>query len=587
MLAAEGRDLCAALVPDRDAARAADRTNTEKYVYAREVGVHADVLRHGVADETAVPDVERPALGGLLSCAVCSGSPACARRLGGYEIDQIMYVQHVAAGEHARDGGLHVFVYDRAVRARVHLNIRAAAQLVFRDQTDRQQDRIAVEGHFGAWDRTAVRADLGNDDALHAVPALNVRNGVGEIKRNVKVIEALHDVSRQTAGIRHDLDAGEHLRALERHAARHDETDVARAENDDAPADHVALNIKVALCSAGGENTCRTGARDGDRAAGALAAAHREDDGLCLKGDGVEHINLDIYEGEIVTFLGPSGCGKTTILRTIGGFLDVTSGDITIDGQSIIGLPPEKRPTAMVFQSYNLWPHMTIYENLAFGLKLRKVPKAEIDADIKKMLALVSMSGCEKKYPNQMSGGQQQRIAIARSLLLKPSLLLLDEPFSALDAKIRQQMREELKKIQSDLGITVVFVTHDQEEAMSLSHRIVVMNKGKFEQIGTPTEIYDRPATRHVASFIGEMNFIDKGDKTIAVRPEDVTVSLDGSGDFTGTVRTIMVLGHYVVVNVQHGENVIKCFVDRDISEKLSVGQSVGMHIGKHTVFDK
>lgn len=274
-----------------------------------------------------------------------------------------------------------------------------------------------------------------------------------------------------------------------------------------------------------------------------------------------------------------TGCG--------GGDSKAEGGDITIDGQSIIGLPPEKRPTAMVFQSYNLWPHMTIYENLAFGLKLRKVPKAEIDADIKKMLALVSMSGCEKKYPNQMSGGQQQRIAIARSLLLKPSLLLLDEPFSALDAKIRQQMREELKKIQSDLGITVVFVTHDQEEAMSLSHRIVVMNKGKFEQIGTPTEIYDRPATRHVASFIGEMNFIDKGDKTIAVRPEDVTVSIDGSGDFTGTVRTIMVLGHYVVVNVQHGENVIKCFVDRDISEKLSVGQSVGMHIGKHTVFDK
>ena len=215
------------------------------------------------------------------------------------------------------------------------------------------------------------------------------------------------------------------------------------------------------------------------------------------------------------------------------------------------------------------------------------MPKAEIDADIKKMLALVSMSGCEKKYPNQMSGGQQQRIAIARSLLLKPSLLLLDEPFSALDAKIRQQMREELKKIQSDLGITVVFVTHDQEEAMSLSHRIVVMNKGKFEQIGTPAEIYDKPATRHVASFIGEMNFIDKDDKSIAVRPEDVTVSIDGTGDFTGTVRTIMVLGHYVVVNVQRGDNVIKCFVDRDISEKLSVGQTVGMHIGKHTVFDK
>ena len=139
-------------------------------------------------------------------------------------------------------------------------------------------------------------------------------------------------------------------------------------------------------------------------------------------GDGVEHIDLEIYEGEIVTFLGPSGCGKTTILRTIGGFLDVTSGDILVDGQSIVGLPPEKRPTAMVFQSYNLWPHMTIYENLAFGLQLRKVPKATIDKDIKDILALVSMSGTEKRYPSQLSGGQQQRIAIARSLLLKPSL---------------------------------------------------------------------------------------------------------------------------------------------------------------------
>src|SRR5699024_11134748 len=271
-------------------------------------------------------------------------------------------------------------------------------------------------------------------------------------------------------------------------------------------------------------------------------------------GDGVEHINLKVYEGEIVTFLGPSGCGKSTILRTIGGFMDVTSGDILIDDKSIVGLRPENRPTAMVFQSYNLWPHMTIYENLAFGLKLRKIPKKTIDADIKKMLALVSMSGCEKKYPGQLSGGQQQRIAIARSLLLKPSLLLLDEPFSALDAKIRQQMREELKKIQHDLGITVIFVTHDQEEAMSLSHRIVVMNKGKFEQIGTPSEIYDHPATRHVASFIGEMNFLNSSDgKTIAVRPEDISVTEGSDGNYTGIVRTIMLLGHYVVITVQHG----------------------------------
>lgn len=302
-------------------------------------------------------------------------------------------------------------------------------------------------------------------------------------------------------------------------------------------------------------------------------------------GDGVEHINLDIYEGEIVTFLGPSGCGKTTILRTIGGFLDVTSGDITVDGQSIIHLPPEKRPTAMVFQSYNLWPHMTIYENLAFGLKLRKIPKAEIDADVKKYLDLVSMPGCEKKYPGQLSGGQQQRIAIARSLLLKPSLLLLDEPFSALDAKIRQQMREELKKIQQDLGITVIFVTHDQEEAMSLSHRIVVMNKGKFEQTGTPAEIYDQPATLHVASFIGEMNFLKKDGKTIAVRPEDLTVTEGPGGQFDATVRTIMLLGHYVVMTAQHGDDVVKCYINRDLSERLREGDQVSLTVGKHTVF--
>lgn len=302
-------------------------------------------------------------------------------------------------------------------------------------------------------------------------------------------------------------------------------------------------------------------------------------------GDGVEHINLDIYEGEIVTFLGPSGCGKTTILRTIGGFLDVTSGDITVDGQSIVNLPPEKRPTAMVFQSYNLWPHMTIYENLAFGLKLRKVPKAEIDTDVKKYLDLVSMPGCEKKYPGQLSGGQQQRIAIARSLLLKPSLLLLDEPFSALDAKIRQQMREELKKIQQDLGITVIFVTHDQEEAMSLSHRIVVMNKGKFEQTGTPAEIYDKPATLHVASFIGEMNFLKKDGKTIAVRPEDLTVTEGAGGQFDATVRTIMLLGHYVVMSAQHGDDIIKCYINRDLSERLKEGDQVSLTVGKHTVF--
>ena len=303
-------------------------------------------------------------------------------------------------------------------------------------------------------------------------------------------------------------------------------------------------------------------------------------------GDGVENINLKIYEGEIVTFLGPSGCGKSTILRTIGGFMDVTSGDILIDGNSIVGLSPENRPTAMVFQSYNLWPHMTIYENLAFGMKLRKIPKKTIDEDIENMLALVSMSGCEKKYPSQLSGGQQQRIAIARSLLLKPSLLLLDEPFSALDAKIRQQMREELKRIQSELGITVIFVTHDQEEAMAISHRIVVMNKGKFDQIGTPDEIYDKPATLHVASFIGEMNFIDQGNTTIAVRPEDLLLTKE-EGDMEGTVETVMLMGHYVLMTAKVGDSIVKCFVNREQGDHLREGMKVNLKIGKHTQFKK
>lgn len=303
-------------------------------------------------------------------------------------------------------------------------------------------------------------------------------------------------------------------------------------------------------------------------------------------GDGVENINLEIYEGEIVTFLGPSGCGKSTILRTIGGFMDVTSGDILIDGNSIVGLSPENRPTAMVFQSYNLWPHMTIYENLAFGMKLRKIPKKTIDEDIKNMLALVSMSGCEKKYPSQLSGGQQQRIAIARSLLLKPSLLLLDEPFSALDAKIRQQMREELKRIQSELGITVIFVTHDQEEAMAISHRIVVMNKGKFDQIGTPDEIYDKPATLHVASFIGEMNFIDQGNTTIAVRPEDLLLTKE-EGDMEGIVETVMLMGHYVLMTAKVGNSIVKCFVNREQGDHLREGMKVNLKIGKHTQFKK
>jgi putative spermidine/putrescine transport system ATP-binding protein len=198
------------------------------------------------------------------------------------------------------------------------------------------------------------------------------------------------------------------------------------------------------------------------------------------------------------------------------------------------------------------------------------------------MLELLKMSGSQVRYPDNLSGGEQQRIAIARCLLIQPELLLLDEPFSALDAKIRMQMREELKKIQTELGITVVFVTHDQEEAMTISHRIVVMNKGKFEQVGTPMEIYDKPATRYVASFIGDMNFLNRDNKTIAVRPEDVKI-LRGfnAGSVNGTIRTIMLLGHYAVVNIQRGEDVLKSFIPRADLLDFKTGDKVHLEFGK------
>ena len=310
---------------------------------------------------------------------------------------------------------------------------------------------------------------------------------------------------------------------------------------------------------------------------------------LYKNGDGVKNIYLQVKEGELLTLLGPSGCGKTTILRTIGGFIEVTSGDITIDGKSIVNLAPEKRPTSMVFQSYNLWPHMTVQQNLEYGLKLRKVPAAERAKRVEEGLALVKMSGFESKYPGQMSGGQQQRIAIARSLLLEPSVLLLDEPFSALDAKIRMQMREELRKIQTDLNITVVFVTHDQEEAMMISDRIVVMSKGHIEQDGSPTEIYNNPATRFVAGFIGEMNFLDNGDGTeTGVRPENVTITADLDADgVKGTVRTIMMLGHYQEITCDTAYGLVKANVSSEQAATFTHGQTVTLQFSKTYTFQK
>ena len=307
---------------------------------------------------------------------------------------------------------------------------------------------------------------------------------------------------------------------------------------------------------------------------------------LYRNGEGVRGIDLEVTEKELVTLLGPSGCGKTTILRVVGGFLTADEGKVILNGQDITQLLPEKRPTAMVFQSYNLWPHMNVFENLAFGLKLRRIPHKTIEEEVTQILALFSLEGNEKKYPSQLSGGQQQRVATARALILKPQILLMDEPFSALDAKIRVQMREELKKIQMELGITVLFVTHDQEEAMSISDRIVVMSRGKFEQTDTPAEVYDHPKNRFVAEFMGDMNFLKDGSGGfIAVRPENLTLEAPERGYLEGRISTIMVLGHFLEINIITSHGPVKAFMPREFGGGHKVGDKVGIVIGRHQLF--
>ena len=215
---------------------------------------------------------------------------------------------------------------------------------------------------------------------------------------------------------------------------------------------------------------------------------------------------------------------------------------------------------------------MTVYENMAFGLKLRKTPKKDIDRMIKKMLEMVKMSGVEKKYPSQLSGGQQQRVAIARALVLKPSLLLLDEPFSALDAKIRQQMREELKRIQIEAGLTIIFVTHDQEEALAISDRIAVMNQGCIEQLDTPDQVYDHPSSRFVAGFIGEMNFVKEGSKEFAIRPEDILIEHGQEA----VVQNVMPLGHYTQLLIENEkQQTIKAYIPKGVSADYQIGDRV------------
>ncbi|MQT11169.1 ABC transporter ATP-binding protein [Segnochrobactrum spirostomi] len=274
---------------------------------------------------------------------------------------------------------------------------------------------------------------------------------------------------------------------------------------------------------------------------------------------GVQHFDLAATRGEFVSFLGPSGCGKTTTLRMVAGFETPTSGSIRIDGRDVTHLRPNQRNVGMVFQSYALFPNMTVAQNVAFGLKVAKRPAAEIAQRVDEMLKIVKLPHLADRYPYQLSGGQQQRVALARALAMKPQILLLDEPLSALDAKIRVSLREEIRSLQRSLGITTIYVTHDQEEALSMSDRIVIMNEGRIEQIGTPFEIYNFPRTHFVASFVGTLNMM-KGE---VVDPQNGKLVVDGQEVFTtqgldgavaGDTRTVVLRPEAVTLNGAHSE---------------------------------
>ena len=298
---------------------------------------------------------------------------------------------------------------------------------------------------------------------------------------------------------------------------------------------------------------------------------------VCKSFDGelvLDHINLDIYDNEFLTLLGPSGCGKTTTLRLIGGFETADEGDIVFMGETINHVPPHKRNVNTVFQRYALFPHLNVFENVAFPLREQHVPKAEITSRVEEMLKLVALSGFEKRSVTSLSGGQQQRVAIARALISHPKVLLLDEPLAALDLKLRKDMQKELKTIQKATGITFVFVTHDQEEALSMSDTVVVMSNGRIQQIGTPIDIYNEPKNAFVADFIGESNILDgvmladrkvrfsghtftcvdsgfevKEPVDVVIRPEDVDIVPEERGMLRGTVTSVTFLGvHYEII---------------------------------------
>ena len=324
---------------------------------------------------------------------------------------------------------------------------------------------------------------------------------------------------------------------------------------------------------------------------------------IFVRFDGVvilNHINLDIHEKEFVTILGPSGCGKTTTLRIIGGFVDPESGDVIFDGKRINGMPPHKRNVNTVFQKYSLFPHLNVYDNVAFGLKLKKLPKDEIKQKVKKMLAVVDLKGYEKRPVQKLSGGQQQRVAIARALVCDPEIILLDEPLGALDLQLRKDMQLELKEIQKNTQKTFIYVTHDQEEALTMSDRVVVMNNGVIEQIGTPEDIYNEPVNAFVADFIGEANIlngimiddcririlgkelecVDKGfgkntPVDVVIRPEDIIITAPEEGQLTGVVEKVTFKGVHYEMSIRCG----KCEILVHSTKSTDIGTTVGMSV--------
>ncbi|MBE6598481.1 MAG: ABC transporter ATP-binding protein [Ruminococcaceae bacterium] len=314
----------------------------------------------------------------------------------------------------------------------------------------------------------------------------------------------------------------------------------------------------------------------------------------------LDDMSLSIGDGEFVTLLGSSGCGKTTTLRIIAGFLEPDEGEVFFDSKNMSGVPPYKREVNTIFQRYALFPHYNVYDNIAYGLRVRKVPEAEIKTRVAEMLKLVNLEGFEKRSVAKLSGGQQQRVAIARAVILKPKVLLLDEPLAALDLKLRKDMQNELKNIQKQLGITFIFVTHDQEEALSMSDTVVVMNEGKVQQIGTPIDIYNEPQNAFVADFIGESNILDgvmkedyvacfagkqfkcldtgfdkNEDVDIVIRPEDVDIVSEESGMLRGTVTSVTFRGVHFEIIVDIGG--FKWMIQT--TDEHKEGENVGLFI--------